>query len=204
MTVPPGLEPATPVSDRPDERVVTGRARARRWTSLLVLTPLVAFVVLLGSGLGEDPRALRSELIGERAPAFALPDLETGETIRLRHLRGQVVVLNFWASWCAACRREHPALAAAWQRYRERGVVFLGVVFEDTPEGARAYVAELGVDWPSVLDPRSSTALDYGVNGVPETFVIGRDGRILANRVGAVDYEWLSTLVGSAVREDVP
>lgn len=70
--------------------------------------------------------------------------------------------------------------------------------------GARAYVAELGVDWPSVLDPRSSTALDYGVNGVPETFVIGRDGRILAKRVGAVDYEWLATLVGSAVRRDVP
>jgi cytochrome c biogenesis protein CcmG/thiol:disulfide interchange protein DsbE len=109
-------------------------------------------------------------------------------------------VLNFWASWCRPCREEHPALLAAWDRYRERGVVIVGVDFEDTERAALAYAEEMGGDWPLVTDPGSRTAIDYGVFGVPETFVIAPDGTIVAKTVGAVTYEWLEDHVEAALR----
>jgi cytochrome c biogenesis protein CcmG, thiol:disulfide interchange protein DsbE len=168
----------------------------------VVLLPLVGFTWLLASGLGKDPRLLPSELIGERAPAFALERLEGSGPISLTELRGQVVVLNFFASWCGDCRIEHPALETAWGRYRDRGVVFVGVDFGETAEGAARYRAELGGDWPLLLDPGSKAALDYGVYGVPETFVISPEGTVLAKRVGPVGYGWLTDQIESAVRSE--
>lgn len=110
------------------------------------------------------------------------------------------MVVNFWASWCLACREEHPDLLAAWLRYRERGVVLFGIDFEDTEEAALAYAEEMGGDWPLVTDPGSRTAIAYGVFGVPETFVIAPDGTITAKTVGAVTYEWLSKEIDAALR----
>jgi cytochrome c biogenesis protein CcmG/thiol:disulfide interchange protein DsbE len=172
-----------------------------RWrTVALVVVPLVAFTGLLGSGLGKDPRALPSQLIGKPAPDFTAPLIGGGGTVRLADLQGQVVVVNFWASWCAECVTEHPALLAAWQRYRERGVVFVGVVFEDTATAATDFMDRMGGDWPVVLDGDSATALDYGVFGVPETFVIALDGTIADKQVGEVTYEWLIERIDSALR----
>ena len=184
--------------DRGDE----AREGPRRKTSLaagFVLVPVLAFVVVLASGLGRDPRTLPSELIGEPAPTFTLPRLGGGASVSLRSLRGQVVIVNFWASWCLACRDEHPDLLAAWERYRERGVVLIGVDFEDTEEAALAYAKEMGGDWPLVTDPNSRAAIAYGVFGVPETFVIAPDGTITAKRVGAVTYEWLTSQIEAAL-----
>lgn len=176
-------------------------ADRRRWrTVALVLLPLAAFALLLATSLGRDPRELPSELVGEAAPTFALPNLEGGGTLALSDLRGQVVVVNFWASWCLECRTEHPALDAAWGRYRERGVVFVGVLFEDTVEDGLAFAEEFETDWPLVDDPGSRTAIDYGVFGVPETFVIAPDGTVAAKRVGPVDYEWLTSTIDAALR----
>ena len=200
--------------DRADEGVPTGGAaveeqldegdlvtRPRRGRLLLaVLVPAIAFVLLLATGLGEDPRALPSELVRRPAPTFVLPRLGGGRGVDLRQLRGQVVVVNFWASWCVACREEHPNLLAAWDRYRERGVVLIGIDFEDTREAALAYTNEMGGDWPLVIDPGSRTAIAYGVFGVPETFVIAPDGTITAKKVGAVTYEWLTREIEGALR----
>ena len=185
-------------SETPD-----GRRNRPRWRLVaIVVAPLLLFALLLASGLGRDPRELPSELEGDPAPAFSLPRLDDEGTIDLSDLEGQVVVLNFWASWCVPCREEHPALAAAWGRYRERGVVLVGVLFEDTVEGALAFRDELGGDWPLVTDPGARTAIAYGVYGIPETFVIAPDGTISAKTTGAVTYDWLTTEIEDALRAE--
>ncbi len=181
--------------------VPDGRNNRPRWRSVaVVLAPLLLFALLLASGLGEDPRELPSELEGDPAPAFSLPRFDAEGTVDLEDLRGQVVVVNFWASWCVPCREEHAALAAAWGRYRERGVVLVGVLFEDTVEGALAFRNELGGDWPLVTDPGARAAIAFGVYGIPETFVIAPDGTISAKQVGAIDYAWLTEEIESALR----
>jgi cytochrome c biogenesis protein CcmG/thiol:disulfide interchange protein DsbE len=147
---------------------------------------------LLGFGLSHDPNVIKSPLVGRPAPTFSLQMLNSSEVVRLSDLRGQVVVVNFWASWCAGCRIEHPALLAAWQRYRDRGVVLVGIPFQDRPSASTAYIAQYGGDWPELDDPASATAIAYGVYGMPETFVIGPDGRVAYKQVGAVSYEVLA------------
>lgn len=177
-------------------------AGGSRWRIvILTVVPVLAFAILLATGLGKDPRALPSELIRKPAPEFSLPELGGGPKVELESLRGQVVVVNFWASWCLACREEHPALLTAWGRYRERGVVLVGIDFEDTEDAALAYSDEMGGDWPLVSDPGSHTAIAYGVFGVPETFVIAPDGTISAKIVGAVSYEWLTDEIEAALRQ---
>jgi cytochrome c biogenesis protein CcmG/thiol:disulfide interchange protein DsbE len=189
------------VDDAVEARSERDRSR-RQWTTVaLVVAPLLLFALLLASGLGGDPRALSSELIGRPAPHFSLPRIDDEGAVDLGDLDGQVVVVNFWASWCIPCRDEHQALSAAWGRYRERGVVVLGVSFEDTPEAGLAFRDELGGDWPLVEDPGSDSAIDYGVFGVPETFVIGPDGTVTAKTTGAVTYEWLTENIERALRK---
>jgi cytochrome c biogenesis protein CcmG/thiol:disulfide interchange protein DsbE len=188
-------------ADETEEIAEPDRRLSRTRTIAIVLAPLVLFALLLASGLGKDPRALPSELIGKPAPEFSLPRIDADGTISSRGLAGQVVVLNFWASWCLPCRQEHDDLEAAWGRYRERGVVVLGVSFEDTPEGAMGFRRELGGDWPIADDPGSKTAIAYGVFGVPETFVIAPDGTIAAKTTGAVTYEWLTEQIEAALRK---
>ena len=121
------------------------------------------------------------------APDFELPSLQTGDPIALRAYRGRVVVLNFWASWCAPCRREAPALQRTYDAYVDRGVRFIGVDHVDDRAAALRFAAELGITYPSVFDPAGELAVDYGLLGLPTTFVIGRDGRIAFRFVGYVD-----------------
>jgi cytochrome c biogenesis protein CcmG/thiol:disulfide interchange protein DsbE len=177
--------------------------RSRTRVVVLTLAPILAFALLLASGLGRDPRSLPSALVGERAPGFSLPELGGEGPIDLASLDGQVVVVNFWASWCLECHEEHDALVAAWQRYRERGVVFVGVVFEDTEGAALAYAADKAGDWPLVTDPGSRTAIAYGVFGVPETFVIAPDGTVTAKAISVVSYAWLTEEIDRALRTEV-
>jgi cytochrome c biogenesis protein CcmG/thiol:disulfide interchange protein DsbE len=153
-----------------------------------LLAGIALLAMLLGFGLSRDPTVIRSPLIGRPAPDFALRTLEGSGTVNLSQFAGQVLVINFWASWCVDCRLEHAALTAAWDRYRDQGVVFLGIAFQDRPADSRAYLAELGGDWPQLADAGERTALAYGVYGVPETFVIGTDGRVAYKRVGQVAY----------------
>ncbi len=178
-----------------------GRRRGPRWqllgslaVTLAVLTALFAF------GLRRDPNALASAIVGKPAPDFALRAIDGTHVVRLADLRGQVVVMNFWASWCAPCRVEHPALEATWERYRDQGVVVLGVSFQDAMPAVLAFASTYRTTWPLVQDPGSAVALRYGVTGVPETFVIGPDGRIAAKYVAAVRYGQLSAEIDRLLR----
>jgi cytochrome c biogenesis protein CcmG/thiol:disulfide interchange protein DsbE len=157
--------------------------RWRRWAIPASGVPVLAF---LAWGLTRDPHTIPSPLPGKPAPEFALQTL-TGDSLRLKDLKGQVVLVNFWASWCLACRAEHPVLVDAATRYRDQGLRVVGVAYQDNRDDARAWIAERGGDWPNGLDVGSHTAIKYGLFGVPETFFIGRDGRILYKQIGPLD-----------------
>ncbi len=158
----------------------------RRLAALASAAGLGALVLLaLGVGLTRDPSRIVSPLVGRAAPDFRIQALD-GRWVRLADYLGHPVVLNFWASWCPPCRDEAPLLADAAATYGPNGLVVLGVVFQDSPDAARAFMAGFGQRYPGLIDPGGRTALDYGVGGIPETFFIGRDGTIVAKQIGPV------------------
>jgi cytochrome c biogenesis protein CcmG/thiol:disulfide interchange protein DsbE len=170
----------------------------RRRTRLLagVAATVAVIVVLLMTGLGKGSSVIASPLVGRMAPNFTLPQLD-GPAVTLSNLRGQAVVINFWASWCTECRVEQAALGQTWQQFRDSGVVMIGIDFEDSTGAARAYVSAHGVTYPVVEDSGSHTALAYGLRGVPETFVVNRSGRIVSHVIGPVTATDLSSEINS-------
>jgi cytochrome c biogenesis protein CcmG/thiol:disulfide interchange protein DsbE len=167
----------------------------------IVVAAVLAVVGVLATGLGRDPSAAAaSPLVGRAAPDFTLGGLD-GPAVTLSKLRGQVVVMNFWASWCAECHEEQAALDQTWQRYRDAGVVVLGVDFEDTTSGARDYVHQSGLSYPVVEDKDSRTALAYGIRGIPETFLVDRSGRVVDRIIGRVDADRLAGRLAGLLRD---
>src|SRR5215470_146529 len=121
------------------------RRRTRLLAGLVAVVAII--VVLLMTGLGKDPSVTASPLIGRAAPNFTLPQLD-GPPVTLAKLRGQVVVINFWAAWCTECQVEQAARDRAWQQFQDSGVVVIGVNFEDAITDARNYVRAAGVTYP--------------------------------------------------------
>jgi cytochrome c biogenesis protein CcmG, thiol:disulfide interchange protein DsbE len=164
-----------------------------QWKRLAL--PLVALPIigLLWFGLKRAPFAkiVPTPLAGQVAPDFSLTTLD-GDSLRLSSLRGQVVVLNFWASWCIPCLQEHPLLVAADERWRSQGVRIVGVVYQDTPTNARDWLRERGGTWRHVLDPSSRLSIEYGLFGVPETYFINRHGVIAYKHIGPLTADTLS------------
>jgi len=157
----------------------------RRWRWLLPLAA-VPVLALLAYGFTLSPRDIPSPLVGRPAAAFTLTSFD-GAPVTLDALRGKVVVLNFWASWCyPACYEEAPVLERAWRAYRDRGVVVLGVDIQDKDEAGRKFIRDFSLTFPNAPDPAGKVSIDYGVYGVPETFFIDRQGRIRRKYVGAV------------------
>jgi cytochrome c biogenesis protein CcmG/thiol:disulfide interchange protein DsbE len=157
--------------------------RLWRWLLPLSAVPVIA---LLAYGFKLNPRDVPSPLVGRPAPLFSLATMD-GQSLALEELRGKVVVLNFWASWCfPACYEEAPVLEQGWQRWRDRGVVVVGVDIQDTAEAAQKFIDQFKLTFPNVRDTRGKISIDYGVYGVPETFFIDRQGRIRLKHVGAV------------------
>lgn len=158
-----------------------------RWAAALTLLVTTGFVAaVFVPALGRDPNYIPSALIGRNAPDFQLRSLNGGSEIKLSDLRGQVVLINFWASWCVECRKEEPVLSGVVSEYRGRGVVVLGVSFQDQEAQALAYAARGGIDWPLLFDPDSHTALAYGVGGIPETFFIDAKGNVRFKQASAL------------------
>lgn len=166
-------------------------ARRRR---LLALLPLLVFAVLAGLFLlqllsGRDSATVPSALLGERAPQTNLPPLEGAGLPGLSSaaFTGNVTLVNVWASWCAPCRQEHPVLTAVAQ---DEHIRVAGLNYKDKREQARGFLSELGNPYDAIgVDGNGRTAIDWGVYGVPETFLVGKDGRILFKHVGPLTQE---------------
>jgi cytochrome c biogenesis protein CcmG, thiol:disulfide interchange protein DsbE len=117
--------------------------------------------------------------LGAPAPAFSLRRIDGSGTLELAALRGKPVVLNFWASWCEPCKGEAALLEQAFQQYRGRGVVFLGVDYHDVTSDARTFLSHHGITYPTVQDGSGAVGDRYGLTGVPETYFIDRRGRLV-------------------------
>lgn len=162
----------------------TGLSARRLVVAAVMLAAVALVMVLVTTRIAATPGGIRTAVLGVSAPDF---DLETlgGDRLSFLSLRGSPVVVNFWASWCVPCREEAGLLNAAVARYGPT-VKFVGVIYEDSPENARRFVAEYGQTYPAVLDPDGRTAIDYAVIGIPETFFIDADGVITSRQIGTL------------------
>lgn len=154
------------------------------WWQWLVMALVVALLGLVAYQMQRTgPLAAGQVGNGEPAPAFDLTTYD-GEFYSLDELRGQVVVINFWASWCIPCEEEAADLESIWQQYQDRGVIVLGVAYVDTETGARGFMNRFGITYPNGPDLQTAISHRYRIAGVPETFVVGKDGILRALFVG--------------------
>ena len=177
--------------------------------SLIAVAIIVPVVMLLAYGFRRNPTDIPSPLPGKPAPPFALAvfapgqgplAMKVGDTVRSPELLGKVTVLNFWASWCLECRREHKDLSATALVYANAPVQFLGILYRDTQKPALEWIEEMGgQSYPSIDDPSARMAIDYGLYGVPETFIIDPKGIVVHKEIGAVTEALLRRLIDSLV-----
>jgi cytochrome c biogenesis protein CcmG/thiol:disulfide interchange protein DsbE len=149
------------------------------------LAVLVPGLFAFASRLGRDPSLVPSPLLGKPSPTFSLPRFDQPGRIATSDLTGRTTVINFWASWCVPCREETPVLEDFYRRHLG-GVEVVGILYSDRVQAAMEFRRQVGGTWPLVDDPGGRTAIDYGVFGVPETFVVDQGGVIRAKLVGAV------------------
>ena len=166
------------------------------------LVPLAIFVVIAGFlawGLTRDPSQVPSPLIGKPVPDFSLPRLEAGAgTIGPERLRGEVYLLNVWATWCTGCRKEHDVLMEAASR---RGIRILGLDYKDERGAALGWLEQRGNPYfASAYDPDGRVGIDLGVYGVPETYVIDADGIVRHKVIGPMSREVLNETIAPMVR----
>ena len=154
----------------------------KRWLAFLPLAALALMAVLfVGYSLKRNPQVQPDAMVGKPMPALTLPDLTTGRPVALAQAARGPVLVNFFASWCAPCEIEHPEL----MRLKAAGVPIVGVAYKDAPENSTAFIGRLGDPFRDKLIDRDGRAgLEFGVTGVPETYLIGSDGAILAKHSG--------------------
>jgi cytochrome c biogenesis protein CcmG/thiol:disulfide interchange protein DsbE len=162
--------------ENPQEEKSSVRRNLPRWVIMLAFGGLLAFLALIGIGL----RRVQAGpiVIGQKVPDFSMVTFD-GQPQRLSDFTGKVVVLNFWASWCAPCSQEAADLEKAWRNYQPDGqVVFLGVDYTDTEPEALTYLAKYDITYPNAPDLRTRISQMFRITGVPETYIIDQDGKL--------------------------
>lgn len=181
------MDPLDPATNNPKANLLPGEIGAEqqsRWGRLLGVVIsfglVVALLGLVGWGLA---KAQNGPIENGMAPEFTITSFE-GETITLRELRGQVVIVNFWASWCPPCRDEAPYLEQTWLKYKDQGVVFIGVDYLDTKAKSLAYIEEFSITYFNGPDLGTRISQAYHIDGVPETFYIAKNGELRGMKFG--------------------
>jgi len=172
----------------------TRPGRVQRIAQLAALIGVAALLALLiwkvafGRTTGAADELAEGKLV--HAPAFTLDRLDRNGQLAVADLRGKAVVVNFWASWCIPCRDEAPVLQKTYERYRDQGLVVLGVDVNDFRQDARRFMKRYGLSYPVVYDGKGSTVGKWGVRGFPETFFVDRSGHLVGERIqGGIDTE---------------
>jgi len=183
---------------------VTGRVL--RWTGFAVVGATVVLAVVLASRFGSDPGLVDSPLLGQPAPAFDLAGLDGTEGAVLSQLRGDVVVVNFFASWCPECREEHDDLVATSESFADRDVTFVQIGYQEDPAESLAYLDEAGRSAATIYlaDPGSRIAIAYGVFGIPETFFIDPEGTVVGKIIGEANALILGATIDAIIAGERP
>jgi cytochrome c biogenesis protein CcmG, thiol:disulfide interchange protein DsbE len=167
---------------------------------LLALIPIIGLLGLVGWGL---VRAQQGPLSQGMAPDFSLISFE-GELITLSELRGQVVIINFWASWCPPCREEAAYLEQTWRKHKNQGVVFIGVDYADAEAEALAYIDEFDITYLNGPDLGTRISQTYNIQGVPETFFVTKNGELREPHIGPLYPPTLDNIIDELLEEPYP
>jgi cytochrome c biogenesis protein CcmG/thiol:disulfide interchange protein DsbE len=185
------METPEPIEQEPASRGLSPAWMAAGAIALIVAALLIYAVA---AGPSEPPR------VGNPVPEFEFTALD-GSTMTLGAHNGEVVVVNFFASWCAPCRQEAADLEETWRAYQDQDVQFYGIAYKDADSKAQAFLDEFDVSYPSTVDTSNRTAREYGITGVPETFVVGRDGLLLRHFLGPITRAQLSAEIERALNQ---
>ncbi len=176
------------------------RSGLNRGVIILTFAALLGLLSLLAFGL---VKANQSQVQSGPAPEFTLKGFD-GRTITLSQLRGKVVVINFWASWCLPCRQEAAYLEQTWRKYQNQGVVFIGVDYVDTEKAALAYIREFNITYINGPDLKTAISDAYNIKGVPETFYVAKNGMLRGMHVGPLQPPQLDQKIDELLAESYP
>jgi cytochrome c biogenesis protein CcmG/thiol:disulfide interchange protein DsbE len=181
------------------EQVGESARRSRLHRRLIIALPAAIIIGLIAYGLAQPPP---DEAI-ESLPDFDLPLVTGGGSFTSEQLNGRPAVVNFWASWCIPCREEAPLLEAAWRRYRDDGVRFVGVAVLDSEEGATEFIEEMGITYSNVLDLEQELAAELDVYGLPHTFFVDSEGNLVREAGQAIGERGELTVLGPITEREL-
>ena len=190
----------------PDPQQMPGVPSAplpRRWSKAGIIVTFAALLSILGLLAWGVKQSQAGQRDSGKAPDFTLTGYD-GRVVTLSKLRGQVVVINFWASWCLPCRQEAAYLEQTWRKYKDRGVVFIGVDYVDTEKEARAYIQEFDITYINGPDLGTRISQSFNIKGVPETYYVDKNGVLRGVTIGPLQPPELDRKIDQLLAQPYP